>query len=136
MITTTLSKHDLDRPRMIIKALQLAPWSRYLLMPLRSCLLLLSWLWHLLRRGWAFIESRIVQELHDLWREYGLLDLRDHLHYPFLDHGLRSLLLLMLVLLLSIVNLIRGLHLLSRPLPMSSRPTDLFMGKVITPNDL
>jgi hypothetical protein len=105
-------------------------------MSLRSCLLLLRCLRYLLRRGWAFIEARIVQELNDLWREYGLLDLRDHLHYPFLDHGLRSMLLLILLFFLSVVYLIRGLHLFCLPLPLRGRPRRLFMRTVMIPSDL
>jgi hypothetical protein len=103
-------------------------------MSLRSCLLLLRW--DLLRRGWAFIEARIVQEFDDLGREHSFLDLWDHLHYPFLDHGLRLMLLLMLLLLLSVVYLIRGLHLVCLPLPLRGRPGRLFMGHVMIPNDL
>jgi hypothetical protein len=105
-------------------------------MSLRSCLLLLRCLWDLLRRGRTFVEARIVQELNDLRGEYGLLDLRDHLHYPFLDHGLRSMLLLMLLLLLSVVYLIRGLHLVCLPLPLRGRPGRFFMGTVMIPSDL
>jgi hypothetical protein len=97
---------------------------------------MLIWLWDLLLRGRTFIEARIVQELNDLRREHSLLDLRDHLHYPFLDHGLRSLLLLMLMLLLSVVYLIRGLHLVSLALPMRGRPIYHFLGNVMIRNDL
>ena len=105
-------------------------------MSLRSCLLLLRCQWDLLRRRWTFVEARIVQELNDLGREHGLLDLRDHLHYPFFDHGLRRMLLLMLLLLLSVVYLIRGLHLVCLPLPLRGRPSPLFMGTVMIPSDL
>ena len=67
-------------------------------MSLRSCLLLvLRRLKDLLWRGWTFIKPRIVQELNYLGREHGLLDLWDHLDYPFLDHGLRLLLILLRV---------------------------------------
>jgi len=103
-------------------------------MSLRSCLLLLRW--DLLRRGWAFIEARIVQELDDLGREHSLLDLWDHLHYPFLDHGLRRMLLLMLLLLLSVVYLIRRLNFFCMPLPLRDRPGRLFMGTHMIPSDL
>jgi len=105
-------------------------------MSLRSCFLLLRCLWDLLWRRRTFVEARIVQELYDLRREYGLLDLRDYLHYPFLDHGLRCMLLLMLLLLLGVVYLIRGLHLVSLPLPLRGRPRRLFMGTVMIPSDL
>ena len=135
VVTARLSQHDLNRPCMIVKALQFPPRCRYLLMlSLRSCILMLRW--GLLLWGWTFIEASIVQELNDLRREYGLLDLRYHLYYPFLDHGLLRLLLLMLLVLLSVVYLIRGLHLVSMGLPMRSRPTHLFLGNVMIINNL
>jgi len=101
-------------------------------MSLRSCLLLLlRWLWDLLWRGWTLIKSRIVQELNDLGWEHGLLDLRDHLHYPFLDHGLRLLLIL-----LRVIYFIRGLHLFCLALPLTSRPSSNHYLFLVTPSYL
>lgn len=85
----------------------------------------------MLWRGWTLIKPRIVQELNDLGREHGLLDLRDHLHYPFLDHGLRLLLIL-----LRVIYLIRGLHLFCLGLPLTSRPPRNHHLFLLTPSDL